>query len=145
MFSVYERFLSSQKSTFAIYIQKRSFFQQEELFPSEKFWFLNSHPLVSTLTKKARLDEMLVHFFGSLVRYTIIAVTIITVLNQAGIQTASLLAVLASAGLAIGLALQGTLANVSAGVMLVFFRPFSVGQYVEVAGKAGRFCAGYFV
>lgn len=96
-----------------------------------------SNRLVSTLTKQGSIDEMLVHFFGSLLRYTIIAVTVVTVLNQIGIQTASLLAVLASAGLAIGLALQGTLANVSAGVMLVFFRPFSVGQYVEVAGKAG--------
>jgi small conductance mechanosensitive channel len=57
---------------------------------------------------------MLVHFFGSVVRYSIIAVTVITVLHQIGGQTASLLAVLASAGLAIGLALQGTLSNIAA-------------------------------
>ncbi|HHE32853.1 MAG TPA: mechanosensitive ion channel [Chlorobaculum parvum] len=96
-----------------------------------------SKRLVASLSKQGRLDEMLVHFFGSLLRYTIIAVTVITVLNQVGVQTASLLAVLASAGLAIGLALQGTLSNIASGVMLIFFRPFRTGQYVEVAGKAG--------
>jgi len=96
-----------------------------------------SNRLVAMLNRKEGLDEMLVHFFGSLARYSIIAVTVITVLNQIGVQTASLLAVLASAGLAIGLALQGTLSNIAAGVMLIFFRPFRTGQYVEVAGKAG--------
>lgn len=96
-----------------------------------------SKRLVVALSKQGRLDEMLVHFFGSLLRYTVIAVTVITVLNQVGVQTASLLAVLASAGLAIGLALQGTLSNIASGVMLMFFRPFRTGQYVEVVGKAG--------
>ncbi len=96
-----------------------------------------SKRLVAALSRQERFDEMLVHFFGSLARYSIIAVTVIAVLNQVGVQTASLLAVLASAGLAIGLALQGTLSNIASGVMLIFFRPFRTGQYVEVAGTAG--------
>ena len=63
--------------------------------------------------------------------------TIIAVLNQFGVQTASLIAVLGAAGLAIGLALQGTLSNVAAGVMLLLFRPPSVGQFVEAGGTMG--------
>lgn len=96
-----------------------------------------SKRLFVTLSRQERFDEMLVHFFGSFVRYSIVVVTVITVLHQIGVQTASLLAVLVSAGLVIGLALQGTLSNIAAGVMLIFFRPFRTGQYIEVARKAG--------
>ena len=76
-------------------------------------------------------------FFGSLVKYVIIAITIIAVLNRFGVETTSLVAVVGAAGLAIGLALQGTLSNVAAGVMLLLFRPFKVGDYIEAAGLAG--------
>ncbi len=72
-----------------------------------------------------------------LVKYAIIAFVVIAVLNQFGIQTTSLIAVFGAAGLAVGLALQGTLSNVAAGVMLLIFRPFSIGQYVQVAGTGG--------
>lgn len=89
------------------------------------------------LARTGKVDATLSHFFGSLVRYTIIAFTVIAVLSQFGVQTASLIAVFGAAGLAIGLALQGTLSNVAAGVMLLLFRPFKVGDYVESAGVAG--------
>jgi len=90
-----------------------------------------------TLDRVPALDETLKPFIANLVRYVVLIFVLIAVLNQFGIQTTSIIAVLAAAGLAIGLALQGTLANVSSGVMLLFLRPFSVGEYVEAAGIAG--------
>jgi small conductance mechanosensitive channel len=77
-----------------------------------------------------------VSFFASLAKYIILAVTIIAVLNQFGVETTSLVAVIGAAGLAIGLALQGTLSNIAAGVMLLIFRPFKVDDFIEVAGHA---------
>ena len=87
--------------------------------------------------KSKRIDVTLGTFFGSLARYAIITFTVIAVLNQFGIQTASLIAVLGAAGLAIGLSLQGTLSHVASGVLLLLFRPFKVGDYIEVAGHSG--------
>ena len=89
------------------------------------------------LRKIERMDETLTRFFVSAVRYLILVVTVIMVLSQFGVQMASLLVVLSTAGLAIGLALQGTLSNVAAGVMLLLFRPFKIGDFVDVAGHAG--------
>lgn len=89
------------------------------------------------LSRSGRLDETLTAFLVSLVRYVILAFVVIAVLNQFGVQTTSLIALLGAAGLAIGLAMQGTLSNVAAGVMLLIFRPFKIGQYVEVGGRAG--------
>lgn len=88
-------------------------------------------------SKTKRIDATLGQFFSSMARYTIIAFTIIAVLNQFGVQTASLIAVLGAAGLAIGLSLQGTLSHVASGVMLLFFRPFKVGDFIEVGGQMG--------
>lgn len=87
--------------------------------------------------EKAKVDSVLVPFFSTLAHYTVLAVVIIAVLSLFGIQTTSLVAVLATAGLAIGLALQGTLSSFAAGVMLLIFRPFRIGDYVEVGGSAG--------
>ena len=84
-----------------------------------------------------RVDGTLRSFLGGLAKYTIMAVAIITVLTQFGVQTASLIAVLGAAGLAIGLALQGTLSNVAAGVMLLILRPFNVGDYITAGGVSG--------
>jgi small conductance mechanosensitive channel len=89
------------------------------------------------LTKVNRLDETLRGFFASIVKYVIIIFVVLAVLNQFGVQTASLIAVLGAAGLAIGLAMQGTLSNVAAGVMLLIFRPFGVGDYIDAGGQAG--------
>ena len=89
------------------------------------------------LSRTEHVDATLRAFFSSLVRYAILVFVVIAVLNQFGVQTASLIAIFGAAGLAIGLALQGTLSNVAAGVMLLIFRPLRVGQYVEVAGHGG--------
>jgi small conductance mechanosensitive channel len=80
---------------------------------------------------------MLVGFFGAIVRYLILTITFLAVLSQFGIQTTSLIAVLGAAGLAVGLALQGTLSNLAAGVMLLIFRPFRIGHSVQVGGIQG--------
>src|SRR5690606_33407322 len=84
-----------------------------------------------------RLDPTLTTFFGGFVKYLIVAISLITVLGQFGVQTASLLAVLGAAGLAIGLAMQGTLSNVAAGAMMLVLRPFNVGDYIQVGGAGG--------
>lgn len=83
------------------------------------------------------LDPSLVPFISSLVYWGLVAFVLIAVLGIFGIPTASFIAVLGAAGLAVGLALQGTLSNFAAGVMILIFRPFSVGNWVEVAGAAG--------
>jgi small conductance mechanosensitive channel len=87
--------------------------------------------------EKGKLDAALVPFFSSMAYYVVLIVVIIAVLQLFGIQTTSLVAVVGAAGLAIGLALQGTLSNFAAGVMLMVFRPFKLGDYVEVGGAAG--------
>ncbi len=84
-----------------------------------------------------RLDGTLFSFLGNILRYVILAFTALFVLNTFGIQTTSIVAVIGAAGLAIGLALQGTLSNVAAGVMIILFRPFKNGDFVEVAGQSG--------
>ena len=83
------------------------------------------------------IDATLFTFLGSIAQYLLLALAIIFVLNKFGVQTTSLVALLGAAGLAIGLALQGTLSNIAAGVMLVAFRPFKMGQFVELAGYSG--------
>jgi Small-conductance mechanosensitive channel len=82
-------------------------------------------------------DEMLRGFFGSLVRWALLAFTAVAVLERLGVQTTSVVAIMGAAGLAIGLALQGTLSNLAAGVMLLLFRPFKVGDAIEGGGQAG--------
>lgn len=84
-----------------------------------------------------RLDATLFSFLGNILRYIILAFMTLFVLNTFGIQTTSIVAVIGAAGLAIGLALQGTLSNVAAGVMIILFRPFKNGDFVEVAGQMG--------
>jgi len=98
--------------------------------------------LVEAVIKKAlgrakRVDAMLVSFFASAGRYLVLIFVGVAVLGRFGIETTSLIAVLGAAGLAIGLALQGTLSNVAAGVMLLIFRPFKVGDFIEGGGHAG--------
>ncbi len=83
------------------------------------------------------MDDTVRPIFAAVVGYLVLAITLIAVLNQFGVQTASIIAVLGAAGLAVGLALQGTLSNVAAGVMLLFLRPFKVGDYVEAGGASG--------
>jgi small conductance mechanosensitive channel len=93
--------------------------------------------IVGMLGKTPHLDPMLIGFSGGIVRYLILTITVLAVLSQFGIQTTSFVAVLGAAGLAVGLALQGTLSNLAAGVMLLIFRPFRIGQSVQVGGIQG--------
>ncbi|WP_339716112.1 mechanosensitive ion channel domain-containing protein [uncultured Sneathiella sp.] len=86
---------------------------------------------------KRKIDPTVSQFLGNFTRFAILAITLLLVLAQFGVQTASLIAVLGAAGLAIGLALQGTLSNVAGGVMLLIFRPMRVGNYVEAGGHGG--------
>jgi small conductance mechanosensitive channel len=87
--------------------------------------------------ERVKTDPILTPFLAGMVYYATIAVVLIAVLGLFGIETTSLVAVLGAAGLAIGLALQGTLSNFSSGVMLMVFRPFTKGNFVEVAGTKG--------
>lgn len=88
---------------------------------------------ISGIAQRTRqVDETATPILGALVRYAILILTIVWALGQLGIQTTSLLAVLGAAGLAVGLALQGTLSNISAGIMLLWLRPFRAGDYIEV-------------
>ena len=82
-------------------------------------------------------DATLRHFFSKIVRYAILILVTIMVLGQFGVQTASIIAAIGAIGLAIGLALQGTLQNIAAGIMLLALRPFRIGEYVEVGPIAG--------
>ncbi|WP_111977453.1 mechanosensitive ion channel family protein [Algibacillus agarilyticus] len=85
-----------------------------------------------------KLDNTLFRFLGSVAKYIILAFVLIAVLNRFGVQTASIVALLGAAGLAVGLALQGTLSNLAAGVMLLLFRPYKVGDFIAAAGKFGN-------
>ncbi len=89
----------------------------------------------SSLGRSEKLDATIRHLVAKLVRIGVIAVTIIATLNQFGVETTSLVAVLGAATLAIGLALQGTLTNVAAGVMLLLLRPFGVGSIIKIDGN----------
>jgi len=89
------------------------------------------------LAKNPAIDETLSNFLGSIVKYILTAIVFIAAITNLGVETASLVAMLGAATLAIGLALQGTLGNVAAGVMLMLFRPYKLGDYVEVAGNEG--------
>ena len=87
--------------------------------------------------KTEKLDQTVSMFLSSMVKYVVVAFTVLAVLDQFGVQTTSLVALLGAAGLAIGLALQGTLSNLAAGVMLLIFRPFKMGDFVDVGGQSG--------
>lgn len=82
-------------------------------------------------------DETLRKFFSRIVRYAVLIIVGVTVLAQFGVQTASIIAALGAVGLAIGLALQGTLQNIAAGIMLLVLRPFRVGEYINAGSVAG--------
>lgn len=90
-----------------------------------------------SLSATTHADATVTVFLSSLVYYGTLAVTFVLILQVAGVQATSLVAILGTASLAIGLALQGTLSNLAAGVMLLIFRPFRIGDMIEVAGKSG--------
>lgn len=92
---------------------------------------------VEKIMNKKQMDPAVVHFIGSLVRYLLFVIVLIAALGRVGVETASVVAVLGAAGLAVGLALQGSLSNFAAGVLIVAFRPFKSGDFVELAGVSG--------
>ncbi|WP_411352068.1 mechanosensitive ion channel family protein [Leisingera aquaemixtae] len=85
----------------------------------------------------ASFDVTLFHFLGNLARYVILAFAVLFVLNTFGVKTTSIIAAIGAAGLAIGLAMQGALSNVASGVMIILFRPFKLGDFIEVDGEMG--------
>lgn len=93
--------------------------------------------LIERIMVKSGVDQTLVSFTGNLAFVAMLAFVIIAALGQLGIQTTSFIAILGAAGLAVGLALQGSLSNFAAGFLMIIFRPFKVGDFIEAAGVAG--------
>ncbi len=87
--------------------------------------------------RSERIDTTPGSFFASIAKYGILAFTLIAVLSRFGVETTSFVALLGALGLAIGLALQGTLGHIASGVMLIIFRPFKIGDFVDTAGVSG--------
>ena len=94
--------------------------------------------IVKLAAKSPHLDETLFNFLGSIARWVIMAFVIVAILGQFGVETTSIVALLGAAGLAVGLALQGAMSNLAAGVMLMIFRPYKVGDFVDAAGTFGN-------
>jgi len=93
--------------------------------------------LTKTVMEKAKVDKTLIEFAESLIYFVLLMVVVLASLNTLGINTTSFIAIFGAAGLAIGLALQGSLANVGAAVLIIIFRPFKVGDFVEAGGATG--------
>jgi len=93
--------------------------------------------ITKKIMKKARVDDTVASFFATMVYFIILAFTVIAALSKFGIETASFVAILGAAAFAIGFALQGSLANFASGVMILLFRPYKIGDFVDVAGVAG--------
>jgi small conductance mechanosensitive channel len=97
--------------------------------------------IVSRRFEAAKLDVMLGGFFASMARWLVLLVAVLACLGIFGVQTTSVAALVGAAGLAVGLAFQGSLSNFAAGMMLLVFRPFGIGDYVSVAGTSGTVVA----
>lgn len=93
--------------------------------------------LAKKLMSKAKVDNLLVNFIASIIKTVLLLFVIIAAVDQLGVDTTSMIALIGAAGLAIGLALQGTLQNLASGVMLIIFRPFVDGDFIEAAGVSG--------
>jgi small conductance mechanosensitive channel len=93
--------------------------------------------VVRRLLRKSKVDETLVSFVSSLTYVAVMAFIVIAAISRLGVQTASFVAVLGAAGLAVGLALQGSLANFAAGVLMIIFKPFKVGEFISAGGVTG--------
>ncbi len=102
-----------------------------------RFAAVGVRAFVKRLLQKSRVDESLVSFIVNVSYIAMMAFVVIAALGQLGIQTTSFIAVLGAAGLAVGLALQGSLANFAAGVLMIIFKPFKIGDYIEAGGTAG--------
>ncbi len=94
--------------------------------------------IIALMGKKKGMDETLLNFFSGLIYYALLVMVVLAALDQVGINTTSFLAILGAAGLAIGLALKDSLSNFASGVMLVFFKPFKIGDVVNAGGVTGK-------
>jgi small conductance mechanosensitive channel len=92
---------------------------------------------VDKLMQRAGVDQMLIHFLHNIFYTLMLIVVVLAALEQLGVKTTSALAILGAAGLAVGLSLQSSLSNFASGVMLIIFRPFKVGDFIEAAGISG--------
>jgi small conductance mechanosensitive channel len=102
------------------------------------FWIIRRiNYVVKKIMDKRDLDEGLKYFLQTLIRIALKILLIFTVLHQAGINTTSFIAALGAAGLAIGLALQGSLSNFAGGALILFFKPFKIGDFIEAQGEKG--------
>ena len=93
--------------------------------------------IVRKIMARSDIEDTLEHFLANLLYYTLMAAVVIATISQLGVETTSLLAVVGAAGLAVGLALQGSLSNFASGIMIVGFRPYKVGDFIEAGGIAG--------
>lgn len=96
-----------------------------------------AHSLVLRVFRRRKVDESLARFLAALAQYAVLAMAVIASLSKVGVETTSIVAIFASASLAIGLALQGSLSNFASGVLLLLFRPIVVGDYVKIGGHDG--------
>jgi small conductance mechanosensitive channel len=92
---------------------------------------------IKRLMKRGAADEILATFVSNILYFALLVIVIIATLDQLGVNTSSILAIFAAAGLAVGLALKDSLSNFAAGVMLVMFKPFKAGDFIEAAGNSG--------
>ena len=93
--------------------------------------------LTKKLLKKSNVDDTLTTFIGNLIYGLLVVVVVLAALGRIGVETTSFIAILGAVGLAVGLAFQSTLSNISAGVMIIIFRPFGLGDFIEAGGVAG--------
>jgi len=105
------------------------------IFIAGKFVAAGIRGLIRRIMRKKEVDETLTGFVSSIVYAGIFAFVIIAALSRLGIQTASFVAILGAAGLAVGLALQGSLSNFASGVLMIIFKPFKIGDYVNAGGS----------
>ncbi|MFT5660758.1 MAG: small conductance mechanosensitive channel [Sulfurimonas sp.] len=107
------------------------------IFVIGKWFVARLTKVVKTLMEKAKVDQTLVEFGESLIYFILMLVVVLASLNSLGVNTTSFVAIFGAAGLAIGLALQGSLANIGAAVLIIVFRPFKVGDFIEAGGATG--------
>lgn len=93
--------------------------------------------LLEKVLVKSKVEKTLASFCKNISYFTMLTFVVIATLNKLGIETSSFLAIIGAAGLAVGLALQGSLSNFAAGVMMIIFKPFALGDYVEAVGAEG--------
>ena len=94
--------------------------------------------MIKMMNKTNRLDQTLVNFLEGIIYYVLLVIVVLAALDQLGIQTTSVLAILGAAGLAVGLALKDSLSNFASGVMIILFRPFQIGDVVTAGGVTGK-------